>query len=112
MHPFYYLTIKLTFMKQYVPILLVGLTGIFSCGKNYTPIPGPFFNVQSALDSALRATNNFKVDAVAGGTFTTNSGAVYSIPPNAFRTGSGGAVTGEVEIKTEEFVSKSDFLFS
>jgi hypothetical protein len=99
-------------MKKYISILLAGLAGICSCGKNYTPVPGPYSSLQTALDSATRPANNFDIDAAAGGSFTTNSGAIYLFPANAFRTATGGVVTGAVQIKTGEYFSKSDFIFS
>src|SRR4051812_38199588 len=99
-------------MPKYSFLFVIALAVLASCGKNYSPVPGPYANLQSALDSAQRKENKFTIDAGAGGSFTTNSGAVYSFPANAFRTGSGGVVTGTVEIKTAEYISKSDFLFS
>ena len=99
-------------MKKYMPVLLIALAGAISCGKNYTPVPGPYSSLQTALDSATRPANNFEIDALAGGSFTTNSGAIYSFPPNAFRTNAGAVVTGSVQIKTGEYFSKSDFIFS
>ncbi len=98
-------------MKKHLPVLLVVLTGLLSCGKNYSPAPGPYSSLQTALDSASRPANNFEIDAVAGGSFTTNSGAIYSFPPNVFRTSTGGIVTGSVQIKTGEYFSKSDLSF-
>ena len=59
-------------MKIYMPVLLIALAGAISCGKNYTPVPGPYCSLQSALDSATRPANTFDVDAAGGGSFTTN----------------------------------------
>ena len=52
------------------------------------------------------------IDATAGGTFTSPQGTVVTIPANAFVTGGGAPITGNVNIEFKDIYKKSDMLLS
>lgn len=55
---------------------------------------------------------SFTLDAASGGTIKGLKGTTVKFFPNSFVTQSGASVTGNVDIKLEEFVSRGDMIFS
>src|ERR1700690_4385575 len=58
------------------------------------------------------ALQNFTVNAVAGGTFTTPQGTVVTIPSNAFIDSVGQSPIGNLSIDFKDIYKKSDMLLS
>ncbi|MGV3636005.1 MAG: hypothetical protein ACO1NQ_00030, partial [Flavobacteriales bacterium] len=57
------------------------------------------------------ATQQFAVDAASGGTIAAAGGVRVQFPANAFRTPTGGAVTGPVEVRLLEILDVGDMIF-
>ncbi len=57
-------------------------------------------------------TQNFTVDAGAGGVINTAGGTRITFPPNVLLTANGQPVTGTVNVEFKEIIDKADFVLS
>jgi hypothetical protein len=97
-----------TFLKLLICLFIVA---IGSCKKSAGGYPG------YASTTAFYETNGvpmqeYTINAVTGGSFTTLQGTVVNIPPNAFVTQSNVPVTGNVTVQFKDIYKKSDMLLS
>ena len=88
------------------------------CKKDETdsPAPLPPTPVQNPLLGLFHghvedATQTFTIAAATGGTVTGADGITFYFPPNAFRTPTGGLVTGAVQIELVEALTVGDMLW-
>lgn len=99
-------------MKQIVlSVAALILLASTSCKKKVVdPISGTFTTL-SALESTLRTQPKITtLDAARGGSFYGTSGTRYFISGNSLMTATGASVTGTVEIKTLECLTKADMI--
>lgn len=66
---------------------------------------------QLFADNRANATQTFTVQAVQGGTLFAADGVVIDISPNAFRTSSGGLVSGPVSVQVLAALRPSDMVW-
>lgn len=90
---------------------------VYSCGKRYdNPNVVNTFKTYPSLDSVFSELSlkpkYVSLDAATGGSFYGNSGTKYTFPANAFQTGSGASVTGNVQIAVTEYLKRGDMIFS
>ena len=101
-------------MKQIVfsvaALLLLAST---SCKKKVVdPVSGTFTTI-SALQSSLKTqTKITTLNATTGGSFYGTSGTRYFISGNSLMTATGASVTGSVQIKTLECLTKADMILN
>lgn len=100
-----------------VTALTAGLL-LAGCKKDETgsPAPLPPTTVDNPLLGLFHghvedATQTFTVAAATGGTITGADGVTFYFPPNAFRTPTGGMVTGAVQIELVEALTVGDMLW-
>lgn len=74
-----------------------------------TPVTNALFAVFN--DHVEDATQTFTLNAAAGGWIYGQDGVSIYFPANAFRTASGGAVTGDVQLELVEALTVGDMLW-
>ncbi len=95
-----------------VATLLIG-----GCKKDEnSPDPGPSPAAvdpmrQMVANNRANATQNFTIQAAQGGTVIAADGTVIAIQPNAFRTNSGGLVSGPVSVQVLEAMHPGDMVW-
>ena len=95
-----------------LPALFIAASLVSSCSKNYTSGAGPYSGSAAVFDSLGGSSTTTTFDAAAGGTFTSQSGTRYVFPANAFKTANGTPVSGEVQVKATEFLTRSAIMSS
>lgn len=104
-------------MKKLVLLFLIGALTFTACKKeeitntNNSSSNG-FNSIENYLSSNKPLAQVFTFDSEDGGEFTTDKGSKISIPPNAFFSNEGNAVTGSIDVEFNEIFSKSDMIFS
>src|SRR6185437_3037252 len=105
-------------MKKIIFPLLVLLTlSVISCKKNdksspANNTPGSYTSLSSIYRQLAPKSKIVTVNADDGSSFYGNSGTRYIFPAGAFVKGDGTNVTGNIQIEVNEFLNKSDMLFS
>ena len=106
-------------MKKQITILAILLlfAAVYSCKRDKTTEdpPAQTDNYTSTANFfAVNATpmQTYTFDAATGGVFTTAKGTVITVPANAFKTQTGGAVTGNVTIQFKDVYKKSDMVLN
>jgi hypothetical protein len=105
----------------FAAIILAVTLGFFACKKDRTTVfvnnkpnnstPASKFSTMSSFYKTLRPqTQSFQVDAVAGGTVRGDKGMTFQFAPNSFRTYSGAAVTGKVNISLIEVTRYAEMM--
>lgn len=92
--------------------VVVCLGGMNGCHKGSQVSPGGGGDgIRGAFEANLAdATQEFQLDAVNGGSLIGANGVVVNFPPNAFRTQSGGLVTGSVTVRLIEVLDLADMI--
>ena len=86
--------------------------GMTACNKGSSVGPGGNGDgLQRFIEqNRANATQQFVVDAASGGTVSAAGGVRVVFPSDAFRTPSGGAVTGPVEVQLLEILDPGDMI--
>lgn len=98
-----------------LPIIILVLSVFYSCKKDDQQTTSTFerVNSMSSFNSAHRKpTQQFTLNAASGGSIITTGGVEFSFPSNAFVNSSGNAITGNIEVKIDEIISKADLIFN
>ncbi len=98
-----------------IPILILALTVIFSCKKDeqQTTTTPERVNSMAAFNTAHRKpTQQFTINAMSGGSIITTGGIEFSFPSNAFMNSAGNVVTGNVDVKIDEVITKADMILN
>lgn len=98
-----------------ISVLILFLTVIFSCKKDeqQTTTTPERVNSMSAFNAAhKKPTQQFTLDAGSGGSIITSGGIEFSFPSNAFVNSSGTIVTGNIDVKIDEIITKADLFLN
>jgi hypothetical protein len=102
-------------MKTNHTLLIVAMAAIISCNKDKTTSPStavasdPMSEFFSSHEQQFQV---FSLDAVQGGAITGSKGIHFVFSPNSFVTSAGQPVSGIVQIKLKEFITKSDLVLN
>lgn len=104
-------------MKKQLLILTLALfssLGFYSCKKKYQIIPAPTPTSGIRDSFSLKQIDNVKshtLNAVSGGSFTTEGGMKIQVPADIFVDASGIPISGNVDIEIIEILTPSDMIF-
>lgn len=104
-------------MKSLYSALLLSATLAFgACNndddiQNVTP-SGPYTSLGEVLNTNGAPAQTFNVDADTGGTFVAARGTRFRFPPRGFSFPNGDSVRGTVQVTVQEFLDRSEFIFS
>lgn len=105
-------------MKKLIAPIALFLLLSASCKKEEpnNNVTIPTYKTYSSIDEIFNELSLkpklVSVDAGKGGSFYGNSGTRYIFQPNSFQDGSGGTVTGYVQMEVTEWLTKGDMIFS
>ncbi len=98
-----------------IAVLAVSMIGACSKPDN-TSHPAPTYTTYSSMNTVydmLRAQPMYTtINSTTGGSFYSASGTRYVFDPACFMDGTGGPVTGNVQIAVTEYLKKGDMIFS
>lgn len=100
--------------KQLTACAVAALSvAIVGCSKENHPAGAPNANPVRAIIDQNRSTANqsYIIDAAQGGTVFGAEGTIITIEPNAFRTNSGGMVSGPVTVELLEALEPADMVW-
>ncbi len=105
-------------MKKYLQLsFAISILLIVSCKKDKVEqpeiiTPDNYVSMNAFYEANEVPVQEFTINAVSGGSFTTSQGTIVSIPANAFVTQSNQPVTGNVTVQFKDIYKKSDMLLS
>ena len=92
--------------------MIIG-AGLYSCKKKYQiiPPPTPTSSIRDSLQfNFFDSIQYFTVNGSGGGTFTTNKGIVFNVPPYTFRGAAGDTIFGNVNIDIIEILDPANMV--
>lgn len=104
-------------MKKQLLILTLALftsLGFYSCKKKYQIIPAPTPTSGIRDSFALKQINNVQnktINAISGGSYTTDGGMKIDVPADAFVDATGFPISGNVNIELIEILTPSSMIF-
>jgi hypothetical protein len=107
-----HLVLKTKPMKNFLPFVFLSFCVIAGCKKDSPGHPRTYSSIEHFYAVNGVPIQNYIINGVSGGSFTTPAGTVVTIPPNAFMNASYQPITGNVTVEFKDIYKKSDMLLS